>query len=282
LHINKKVKEVHVLDISGEVVICRPRCVPISALKEKDPSAITCKEAKDCTDGDPKCRCTNTIYLDFSPLPEDKYTVELKPLLGAEEILYTASYPLPLCFIDLLFTRPTAEEPGIYPVENLFPKEATSIVPVNYEIRFNRRATFWNYYVVPPPRERYEHLFIRSEPPVEFAGPCCVHLPDATTAYRFLSKSPIPLQEEATFELQLRNRVMPGHDDVIVKRLPVASVPQVLPERQADVCQSLAGSLCPFAEEEERCAELVEFVCRPSENPPQPSETNYSDIYVYV
>lgn len=287
------VKEVHVLDISGEPVICRPRCVPRKLLRDNDPAAITCAEAADCTAGDPACRCTDSIYLDLSLLPEDKYVIQLisygedAPHAGSRppaerEILYTVSYPLPLCFIDLLFTRPTAAEPGIYPINNLFPKEATSIDPVDYEIWFNRRATFWNYYVVPPRRERYEHLFIRSEPHVEFAGPCLVRLPDGATAYRFLSKRPIPLQEESTFDLQLRNRVMPGQDDVIVKRLPVASSRQVIPESPTDACRSLIDSLRPRAEQAERCAELVEFVCGPPGGAPRPSEINHSDTYIYV
>src|SRR5215213_2369832 len=281
---DEDVKEVHVVDISGEVVICRPRCVPKSLLKEKIAAAITCDEAADCTAGNQNCECTKTVYLDFSLLPEDTYTIELIPYgekpPAKRTILYTALYPLPLCFIDLLFTRPTTAEPGIYPVENLFAKEATTIDPVHYEIRFNRRATFWNYYIVPRAGERYEDLFIKSEPLVEFAGPCCVHMPDGKTAYRFLSKSPIPLQEESTFELQLRNQVTPTDDDVILKRLPVASSHQVLPEQLTDVCRVLRDSLCPLAEQEKKCAEFVEFIC--AESPTKFSEKNYSDIYVYV
>src|SRR5215213_1169611 len=76
---DEDVKEVHVVDISGEVVICRPRCVPKSLLKEKIAAAITCDEAADCTAGNQNCECTKTVYLDFSLLPEDKYTIELIP-----------------------------------------------------------------------------------------------------------------------------------------------------------------------------------------------------------
>ncbi len=282
----KHIKEVHVFDISGEVVICRPRCVPKSLLKEKSAAVITCDDAASCTEGDEDCTCTNTIYLDFSLLPEDKYTIELMPYGNSQpkeaEVLYTASYPLPLCFIDLLFTRPTSAEPGIYPVENLFPKEATTIDPVHYEIWFNRRATFWNYYVVPPPGESYEELFIKSEPLVHFAGPCCVKLPDGETkAFRFLSKTPIPLQEKSEMELELRNQLAPLRDELIIKRLPVASSHQVLPDKLTEVCRNLKDSLCPSAELAKKCEEFVEFVCR-TESPPNLSEKNYSDIFVYV
>jgi len=284
--LGKDIKEVHVFDISGEVVICRPRCVPKSLLKQKRAAEITCDEAASCTKDDEECKCTDTVYLDFSLLREDKYTIELihYGVTPPEEVevLYTASYPVPLCFIDLLFTKPTSTEPGIYPVENLFPKEATTIDPVHYEIWFNRRATFWSYYVVPPQGESYEDLFISSEPLVEFAGPCCVKLPDGeTTAYRFLSKVPIALLEKSTIELQLQNQVTPIQADVIVKRLPVASSQQVLPMKLTAVCRDLKDSLCPFTEPDNRCEELIEFVCDP-ENPPNLLEKNYSDIYVYV
>lgn len=305
--VSRKVEYVQVCAISGLEVICKPRCVPVDVARVKNWGTI------DCTDIEPwspplDVECTDVIYLDFSLLPEDKYTItkvgyDGQPAAKPKEILYTASYPIPLCFIDLLFTDPilkgTSDSPqpvrGIYPVRNLWlDSDTPRVFPVDYHLEFRRRKTIWSYYVVPQPdSERFEQLKIvditprEAEEParrkIRFAGPCCVRLANGLVAYRFISTEAIPLTQQSRFRFQLRGyrRGMIPNEGVLVDRLPVASNEQVLPKSAAGACEELRNSLCGDSEEDPACAVLIDQMCS-EEALSNPSEQNYSEIYVYV
>ena len=215
--------EVLARDIAGETVITVPRCV---SQPSSPPSPPVCR---------------NFVFLDFSTLPEDKYTIET---IGSaslpREILYTVAAPVPLCFIDLLLTRPTATATGIYPVRDLYPETATTIKPLRYELRFEARATYWRYYIQPPPHQQLEDLAIETmgpNPPVAFAGPVPVRLVNGGLAYRFVSEEALVLQRRSPYRFRLKGRramrTVSG-DDVLAQRLAVASTEQVVPQREAD------------------------------------------------
>jgi hypothetical protein len=304
--VSDKVEFVRVYAISGVEVICEPRCVVPGSTVEKKDSGKSDGEPMPLA-GLPEPVCTDVIYLDFSLLPEDEYTIERvgyhgKPVGKNRKILYTASYPTPLCFIDLLFTDPdpkrggdSHEQPrGVYPVRNLWPKSDTTVDTVDYHLEFRRRKTIWSYYIVPQPdSQMFEQLEIvdvtrreREKPPrrkIQFAGPCCVRLANGSTAYRFISTEAIPLEQQSRFRFQLRGsrRGAVPHEGVLVQRLPVASNEQVLPESEDEVCRKLIESLCPRADDEAACAGLIDHVCSggPVAGPPPKS---YSEIYVYV
>ena len=221
---------VQVRDISGNVVLCVPRCVTAEAALTKKPGELTCADKG-------ADQCTGTIYVNFATLPEDKYTIELVGGLGAPigksvDLLWTFYYPMPLCFIDLLFTSPAGEKPENYPVRGLL-SDHPEIVTTDYTLLFERRSTLWNYYIVPPQPGLLTDLRIEnlSPFPVEFSGPCKVLLPDGREAFRFLSKQRLPLQQqpECNFRLKGRHRHWP-HERTLVDRLPVASPQQILPE----------------------------------------------------
>ncbi len=252
--VTNQVQKVEVRDISGEVVLCRPRCMPAGlAFRVGDPTTISCRDVEEheTRREDPEREptmpqaeiqyCTDRIYLNFAPLPEDKYTIEWVAVDGqpieARDVVYTASDPQPLCFIDLLFTapEPTAGEPGIYPVRDLW-SDDPEIRLVSYDLAFERRSTFWWYYVVP--RSPVEPTGIRSLPPhdqVEFLGPFDARLANDTPALLFKSARPIPLQQQSSYVFQLLG--FTRHEPVettLVKRLPVASPEQVVLEPQED------------------------------------------------
>lgn len=306
--VSKKVEFVQVSAISGVKVISEPRCVPVAGAETRDPETI--KKFKDIGPPVPLpvFQCTDVIYLDFSLLPEDKYTIKKvgydgQPVGKPQEILYTSSYPIPLCFIDLLFTDPTAtgtselppQVQGIYPIRNLWSdSETRKVYPVEYHLEFGRRKTIWSYYIVPQPdSERFEQLTIvditprESEKPprrkIRFAGPCCVRLANGSVAYRFISTEAIPLTQQSRFRFQLRGyrRGMVPDEGVLVERLPVASNEQVLPKSPEAACQELKDSLCRDTEQDATCAFLIEQGCS-EEALNSPSEQNYSEIYVYV
>ncbi|MGA9997449.1 MAG: hypothetical protein WBP93_18665 [Pyrinomonadaceae bacterium] len=297
------IKEVEVQDIaqaaegSKETVICKPRCVPSDLLKIKSPAEITCAEAEVCkSPGDPKCKCTNKLYLDFSTLPEDKYIIKrvfypsVFPIAPPDEtVLYTESYPPPFCFINLFFTSPTGERPKLFPVRNLFDKDKTTIEAVNYELRFERRKTYWNYFIVPQTGESVESLRIEGEPGIKFNGPCCVYLPNNTKAYRFVSIKPLPFIQQSPFRFRLTGKIgLASQTSTLVDRLPVASAEQVLQD-EVTACLRLQGNICRGAKGE--CRKLKRQICGRVETEQQSSQSQkpvlnspriYSDTYVYV
>lgn len=170
------VNEVQVQDISGVPVLTAsrwkmgPRSVPVA---------------------------DNQIFLDFSSLPEDMYTICWKG--GQLKVLYTTSTPKLLGFIDLLFSVPSGidafahspqsvatkrsedlddppsspapnpvedstsgsdQRPGVYPLKNLA-EPTVRIQPVSYRLEFRNRWTHWIYYVIQQGREKFTDLKIR-------------------------------------------------------------------------------------------------------------------------
>jgi hypothetical protein len=279
VRVGRQVRSVRVRAISGEEVICRPRCVPADVARNVNPASITCKEAMNCTQDETGCKCASVLYLDFSPLPEDKYTIEKdgydgQPAGDPEEVVYTAAHPVPLCFADLLFTDPTAttfdagpqaDERGIYPVVDLWNQTETKVRPVHYTLEFGARSTHWNYYIVPQPeREKLEGLSIEnlSLRPVNFLGPCCVRMANGAKAYRFMTSEPLPLMQQSAFKFRLRGRRRGMvHEGILIERLPVASNRQVLPETDKAACEQLASSLCQGVDPSPACCELIRRIC---------------------
>ena len=316
--VDRKVKEVEVQSVqqtdegSDETEICKPRCVPIRLLKGRNPDSITCREASECKGPklDPLCRCTNRLFLNFSQLPEDKYTIKQVLYPSSTElpdefsVLYTESYPMPFCFLSLFFTSPKGEKPKLFPVQDLFTDEP-KIESISYELRFERRSTFWNYFIVPPAGESIEHLKINGEVGISFHGPCQVILPNQTKAYRFVSRKPLPLMEQSTFSFRLTGEI--GHTNqntTLMKRLPVASATQVLQDELSN-CLRLSESIAPGARGECRklqtqscrclckdeplreCLKRIKKICVDPQSPDckkilRGCSRIYSDTYVYV
>ncbi|MBI4749181.1 MAG: hypothetical protein HY774_11880 [Acidobacteria bacterium] len=265
--VSQAVKKVKVRAISGETVLCFPRCFPEKLLLQKTPNAITCKDAETARG---KEVCRDVIYIDFSAVPEDKYTIELigkdREIIDRQEVLYTIAAPVPLCFINLLFTSPDGRNPDHYPVQPL-PTGTIGIIPITYEIHFTARSTVWNYYVVPQRlKERFSHLHIKDltpdQVPIKFAGPCRVKLANGATAYRFVSKVPIQLAQIPTRSFQLWGKHgLMVQEGVLIDRLPVASMQQVLPETRAGICLKLLTSLDSDAAETVPCQNLIKHLC---------------------
>ncbi|MFL5386787.1 MAG: hypothetical protein ACJ8GN_30205 [Longimicrobiaceae bacterium] len=294
--VDDRVDRVRVLTVSGAEVICKPRCVRPDAAALKEPYRLYCADAASPPD---EGVCSDRLYFDLSVLPEEKYTVETvwcdpdrSP--ATAEFLYTASYPVPLCFVELLFSDPAAAasppageasppDGGVYPVLDLG-GPGQQVVPVDYVVPFAARRTWWSYYVFArPPRGERGELAIRQVrdgrgPRAAFLGPCCVQMAGGGTAWRFVSTRPLPLEERSPLHLQLVwRRAGSAREDVLVARLPVASGEQVLPLDGGQACEQAWKSLCqpPGL----RCRRLLRSLCRGA-SPPDPR--NFSDIYVHV
>jgi hypothetical protein len=210
---------VRVTDVRGEVVICRPACMT----------------------RDGREHCTERVYLDFSVLPMGRYQIQW---LGPDEILlrhldvvYTESYPVPLGFVDLFLTDPslacgqTAGESGYFPVSGLW-TDAPVVRGLDYRLRFRRRATTWNYFVV---SER-EIDNLRIEGSVAFQGPTRVKLANGRTAWRFASERPLAIEQLSRYRFALLGRPKDASRETpLYDPLPLAAPAQVLGERAAHV-----------------------------------------------
>jgi hypothetical protein len=228
------VEEVVVYNIAGERVLVERRCVPVSA-------------------SPPEEVCRSAVFLDFAKLGEDKYEIEvIGDVVRRWPVLYTEAEPIPLCFVDLLFTNPTGRKADFYPVRHLYPEDKTTIVPMRYTLHFRPRETFWRYNIVPQPqRAELDDLAIETEgglQQIPFLGPETVTLINGALAYRFVSGKLLPTLQRSFFRFRLKGRSprAPAIDDVLVSRLPVAASNQLVPSRDGNI------------------------------------DENYSDIYVYV
>ncbi len=313
VHVTDDISRVVVRAISGETVICEPRCL------KPDPPSVPIRGARAAASLAEQ-RCRDVIYLNFSQLPEDKYTIEFINLYGQvdrrEIRLYSMRTPSPLCLVDLLFNNPTGRQHGVYPVRHIENEDRTTFTRVDYVLNFAARSTFWNYYIVPQSqRFDLDDLAIVSIPPgpaARFAGPCRVTLPNGANAYRFVSEQPLVLQQQSDYRFRLlgRQRERSLEQDILVDRLPVPGEQQVTPQTGAMARLRLADSLLPDAESEAGCDGMVRrFFDDPRAGAPDPldrmrklragsagrdfarppmrrgattSVASYSDIYVYV
>lgn len=235
----EEIDRVVVRDISGEVVISQPVRSSrdnVEKLRGRNP-------------GPP----IEVIYLDFSLLPEGKYLIQRygasapESVVKEDAVLYTLASGAPLCFIDLLLANPgDGSSGGIYPVQDLHDPDP-SVESIRYELRFDRRATVWNYYVVSIPNDKtLKELEIKTiwpegddAPVFQLQGP--KELPNGQLARQFVSDRSIPLQEQSEYNFRLLRRValgfeseIPFEDTPLVNRLPVASNQQVIPQKDSN------------------------------------------------
>lgn len=218
---------VRVLDVRGEVVCCKPRCVT----REHDVTRA------------PETHCVDQQYLDFSVLPLGRYQIQW--LVGEQvarslTVLYTDTYPIPLAFVDLFITDPSVLRPpsatppddsGLFPVRNLW-SDKPEVVGLNYRLRFRRRATTWNYYVVSA-RELQD---LRIEGSAGFSGPTRVTLANGKPAYRFVSEESLAIEQRSRYRLALYGTPADSaRDTALYDPLPLAAPAQVLAERAPHV-----------------------------------------------
>lgn len=314
------VVRVKVRALSGETVLCKPRCVTAKAARTRPPDQMVCcddeapprtrrggepEDPAPCDEGPGEQRCTDALYFDLSTLPEDWYTVEQVgvdgPMPHSEHYLYTNLYPMPLCFVDLLFSNPDGRAGGVYPIALGTGKKhaGAGVAPVDYTLRFTCRSTWWSYYVVPrDPTAELSELRVEQNddpalpgaPTATFLGPCRVVLPGGQRAWRFLSSTRLPLEQRSTLSLSLHGRVKPmTYTEVLVARLPVASPRQVLPVTPKEAWEQARDSLADPDPPDAACSALLRRLRNPGPDPrgragkgADPPPECFSDIFVHV
>jgi hypothetical protein len=186
------------------------------------------------------------VSLDFGGLPEDEYFIDKigydgRPVRPRQTVLFTLADPIPIAFVDLLFTNPTGAPAGVYPVRGLFSADAR-IVKAEYVLRFDARSCTWIYDVVPRDGRPLDALRIEASPSVPFSGPVDVRLADGSPAYRFRSEEPLALLQQPRVHLRLEGRsTLVGRDGVLIARLPAASPQAVEPEASETADGGLSG-----------------------------------------
>jgi hypothetical protein len=316
-YVDETVVRVKVRALSGAAVLCKPRCVTARAARSTLPDQMVCcddevpgrtrragepEDAEPCDEGPGEQRCSDVLYFDLSTLPEDWYAVEKVgvdgPMHPNTHYLYTSLYPMPLCFVDLLFSNPDGGRGGMYPV-TLAADGGGRVTPVDYTLRFTRRSTWWSYYVVPrDPAAQLSELRVEQNeddagpgaPTARFLGPCRVVLPGGQRAWRFLSSTRLPLEQRSTISLRLTGRVAPAtHTEVLVSRLPVASPRQVLPMTPQAAWAKARDSLADPDAPDAACDALLRRLRNPGPDPRGragsgvgPPPECYSDIFVHV
>lgn len=218
-------RRVIVTDLSGQIVIPAPGADEVAIFDGATPDA-------------PK-----QVWLDFTPLPNDRYTISLEaaggePIDGPgypREVLYVPQGGDSIALLDLLFTEPEPGSGGIYPIPPLFEgdPQPAECGRLTYQLAFDARQTYWQYYVVSQlPGSRLRDMEI-SGPDAEFeAQPDPVRLPDGSFATLFTTRNLLPLREKSAqrFRLEGRRRDASGHENAIfVNRLPVAPAAPVWP-----------------------------------------------------
>ena len=183
-------------------------------------------------------------YLDFTTVPEGQYTINWlkeKEVISRTPVIYTTAYPTPLCFIDLLFSRPTEDAPGIYPVK-LDPDKG-SITSVFYNLKFKARDIHWVYWVVSS-SQPVENMRIKAEgaSDVTFYGPTPGSIPTGETAWSFVSDQVIPMQQRSPLRFKLVDRLncrceasCECKNRMILNPLPLVSSNQVLSTPRIDI-----------------------------------------------
>jgi hypothetical protein len=317
-YVDHTVVRVKVRALSGATVLCKPRCVTARGARSTLPDQMVCcddeapgrthttggpEDTEPCDEGPGEQRCTDVLYFDLSTLPEDWYTVEKVgvdgPIGPHSHHLYTSLYPMPLCFLDLLFSNPDGGRGGVYPV-TLGTNGGGRVTPVEYTLRFTGRSTWWSYYVVPrDPAAELSELRVEQNddgpgrpgaPTARFLGPCRVVLPGGQRAWRFLSSTRLPLEQRSTLSLRLSGRVAPmTHTEVLVARLPVASPRQVLPMTPEAAWARARDSLADPDTPDAAGDALLRRLRNPGPEPrgraksgDGPPPECYSDIFVHV
>ncbi len=209
-----------VYDIFDREVRCYPRKVSPEAAARKDPDDFT------CADYDPDGIAREFIYVNLAELPEGKYrlsfqSLDRKVVSPDKWVLYTRSYPTPLCFIDLVLDHhggPDDSAGGTKPALYVYP---------NYEARFLRREVRWRYFVVlGADKGQYCDLEIEVEAPsdVWFERLAPERLTNGALALPFLSSRPLPLELRSRCRFSLVGRLgQHGPRRTLVTRLAVPS-----------------------------------------------------------
>jgi len=278
---------IEVRDVSGEIVICLPNKIPKLLARTEPSEALTCCKVenyiKEYCDGDcekciDKCFKRESVYINFSSFPEGVYTIcwiynDKKSRF--KNVIYTVSFPSPMCFINLFFSRPKQTSSGIFPVLLESGVDESKVTSVEYQMWFNQRSSYWIYWVVPK-TTLSENLSILTEKnqldkvkQITFDGPYKGKLVTGQAAYWFVSNDPLELQQIPEYRFKLIEQLDGLDIRELANPLPVASNKQLVSKNYLNKGGLSQKLLNKVSSELNLSSKNVK--------PPK-----YSEIYVYV
>lgn len=231
-----------VRDIAGQAV------VTVSAKEPQPPDSsnavIAVKDGK------------KTILIDLGSNPYGFYTLECTDAPGhpiatsgfPEQVIYVPTRPQPLGLVDLLFTAPTSDSAGVYPLprpdeanpDGANPDEAAPVAA--YLLPFQARETYWYYYVVSQrPLSWLTDLRIDADGVGFTRDPAPVRLPTGDLAIRFRSDEALRLRRYPPQRFRLSGRrkgAGTASNPIEVYPLPAAPAQPVWPDETPDTCMS--------------------------------------------
>lgn len=183
-----------------------------------------------------------SVSLDLSDLGYDFYTIGLadenhKTVEASDypqTVLYVPADPLTMGMLDILFTQPTPDSAGIYPLSPVFdPDDTAQIADVAYVLPFDARPTYWQYYVVSQSAGgSLSNLKIQGSGAKFRQQRQPVLLPDGSSATLFRALTTLPLRQKSAerFQLTGQRQDANGHTtEIMVSALPVAPSAPVWP-----------------------------------------------------
>jgi hypothetical protein len=182
-----------------------------------------------------------TVSVDFTGHPEGYYrlqTLRDDHLIGlVPPVLNSIASPTPMCFINLFFTRPTAETSGVYAVE------LGVVTPVSFIVRFGARATRWTYYIIPQSAPgALTGLRVTGAAPgppaqkIKFRSGPQLALPTGQMATPFTAETMLVLYQKSPYRMQLHGwrEGQFGNNKVSMDHMPVAPASPVWPSLPRD------------------------------------------------
>jgi len=129
----------------------------------------------------------------------------------------------PVALIDIFLDAPKS---GIL--------EENKLVFREYSLNFGNRATFWKYFIVPKYSNGSKHFSIETDEQVRFDKSQAVRLPNGEQGFLIESKESLFLKQITDYNFQLKKHQSENADGrIVLKRMPVPSVLQIKPDRQA-------------------------------------------------
>ena len=102
-----------------------------------------------------------------------------------------------------------------------------------FEVNFEKRSTYWKYFIVPKYEGGLKNLKINTgDEKLNFEGPKEIRLPNGKQAYQFISDKPLGLYEKPTYNFQLSKTKNTKDDrkEKLMQILPFPSIDSLKPE----------------------------------------------------
>lgn len=185
------------------------------------------------------------ILVDLSSLPYDWYSFgaaagQTEQPANPPQVVYSHDVPQPLGFLDILFSAPLPNSPGVYPLSIW--DETAPVGELLYRLPFDARSTFWHYYIVNAAGEgRLENLAVSGDGADFTLWPQMVALPTGQPAQRLEAVSPLALRCIPPQRFRLtgtRVRADGSRQNIKVDVLPTAPATPVWPADTVGSCLS--------------------------------------------